>query len=148
MDPRSGAAPCRGWQEGKTILAIQVVNTGMAMCSFGVAPTPLTFLPLHKLISSNMPAGNIMDHAPFLNIKPFGMCTSMANPKVAAATAKSLGVLTPQPCTPITPAPWIPGSPTVMLNNMPTLSNSCKCMCVFAGIINIIVPGQFTHMVA
>ena len=118
------------------------------MCSFGAAPVPLTFLPTHKLISSNMPAGNIMDHVPFLNIKPFGMCKSLANPTVRTATIANKGVLTQMPCTPIVPAPWIPGSPTVMLDSMPTLSNSCKCMCVYAGVINIIVPGQFTHMVA
>lgn len=129
-------------------MAIQVVSTGMAMCSFGVAPSPLMFLPTHKLISSKMPAGNIMDHIPMLNIKPFGMCKSLANPKVAAATASHLGVLTPQPCVPMIPAPWFPGSPTVMLNNMPTLSNTCKCMCAFAGMIQITMPGQTTHMVA
>lgn len=95
-----------------------------------------------------MPAGNIMDHVPILNIPPFGMCSSPSNPTVAAATAAALGVLTPQPCVPVIPAPWIPGSPTVMLNNMPTLSNTCKCMCAFVGIIEITVPGQFTHMVA
>lgn len=129
-------------------MPLQVVNTGTMMCSFGTAPVPITILPLHKLMSSNQPAGNIMDHAPMLNIKPFGMCKSMANPKVAAATASHLGVLTPQPCMPVIPAPWVPGSPTVMINNMPALNNTCKCMCAFAGIIQILVPGQTTHMIA
>jgi len=129
-------------------MAIQVVNSGLMVCSFGAAPVPITILPLHKLMSSKMPAGNIMDHVPMMNIKPFGVCKSIANPKVAVATAAALGVLTPQPCNPVTVAPWIPGSPTVMINNMPALSNTCKCMCVFAGVIQITMPGQTTHMIA
>ena len=129
-------------------MPIQVVNTGLLQCSFGVAPVPLTVLPIHKLLSSQQPAANIMDHIPMLNIKSFGMCKSMANPKVAAATAAALGVLTPQPCMPVIPAPWIPGSPTVMVNNMPALNNTCTCMCAFAGMIKITMPGQTKHMVA
>lgn len=129
-------------------MSSQVVNTAVAKCSFGVAPTPLTFLPTHQLVSSNMPAANIMDHIPFMNVKPFGMCTSPTNPAVIAATAAALGTPTPMPCTPVTVAPWIPGSPTVLVNNMPTLSNVCTCMCAFAGVITILMPGQMTHMVA
>lgn len=129
-------------------MAIQVTHAGIAKCSFGATPAPMVFTPIHQLLSSQLPAANIMDHVPFMNIKPFGLCSSMANPTVAAATAAAAGVLTPQPCAPVTPAPWIPGSPTVMINNMPALNNTCKCMCAYAGVINIIVPGQFTDIIA
>jgi hypothetical protein len=71
----------------------------------------------------------------------------MANPIVAAATAAALGVLVPMPCVPITVAPWVTGAPTVLLGNMPTLNNSSKLMCVWGGVISIILPGQFTVMV-
>ena len=60
-----------------------------------------------------------MDNKPFVNILPFGMCMSLANPMVAAATAAALGALTPMPCIPVTPAPWVPGSPTVLVGGMP-----------------------------
>jgi hypothetical protein len=119
----------------------------MLTCSFGVAPSSLVVLPQNRVLTSNMPAANIMDNKPFVNILPFGMCTSLANPAVAAATAAALGALTPMPCTPVTPAPWVPGSPTVLVGNMPALNNSSKCMCAFGGVIQITVPGQFTEMV-
>ena len=58
-----------------------------------------------------------MDDIPMTNIMPFGMCQSLGESEVAAATTAALGVLTPMPCIPNTPAPWVPGAPTVMLGN-------------------------------
>ncbi len=119
----------------------------MLQCSFGVAPSSLVVLPVNRTLTQT-PAANIMDHVPMLNIMPFGMCNSIANPMVAAATAAALGVLTPMPCIPATAAPWVPGSPTVLIANMPALNNSSKLMCMWAGVISINVPGQFTVQVA
>jgi hypothetical protein len=85
-----------------------------------------------------------MDSAPMVNIMPFGMCQSLANPTVAAATAAALGVLTPMPCIPVTPAPWAPGSATVMLAKMPALNNTSMCMCNWGGVITISNPGEQT----
>jgi hypothetical protein len=65
---------------------------------------------------------------------------------VIAATAAALGVLTPMPCIPATTAPWTPGNPTVLIGNMPALNNGSKCLCTWAGIISILVPGQFQTM--
>ena len=128
-------------------MAIQVNMGASLMCTMGVAPSSLMVLPQNKTMADNKPAANIMDHKPFVNIMPFGMCTSPANPAVAAATAAALGVLTPMPCTPVTPGPWIPGSATVMIANVPALNNSCKCMCSFAGVISIVNPGCTDVMV-
>lgn len=115
-------------------------------CTFGMAPS--TLIPTPKtVITNSVPAANIMDHKPIMNIPPFGMCTSVANPTVAAATAAALGVLTPMPCIPNTPAPWVPGSPTVMLCNAPALDNMSKLMCVWAGVIQFIDAGQVNHMI-
>ncbi len=128
-------------------MGIQVCAGAMMMCSFGVAPSSLVVLPVNRTMTG-APAANIMDNKPMVNIPPFGMCSSPANPMVAAATAAALGVLTPMPCIPVTAAPWAPGSPTVLIGNMPALNNSSKLMCNWGGVIQITVPGQFTTMVA
>ena len=83
----------------------------MCQCSFGMAPSSLMVLPANRTMTGNMPDANIMDNKPMVNIMPFGMCQSMANPTVASATAAALGVLTPMPCVPMISAPWAPGSP-------------------------------------
>lgn len=115
-------------------------------CSFGAAPSTFVVLPANRVLT-NTPAATIMDNAPMLNIMPFGMCSSMANPTVAAATAAALGALTPMPCVPVTPAPWVVGAPTVLIGNMPALNNSSKLMCTWGGVIQIVVPGQMKMMV-
>jgi len=125
-------------------MPMQVVNGAQLMCTFGVAPSNLVVLPVNRRITNNQPAANIMDYVPMTNIMPFGMCTSPANPQVAAATAAAMGVLTPQPCVPATSAPWAPGSATVMLANQPALDNVSTCMCNWAGVISITDPGQTT----
>ena len=122
----------------------QLVTTGaMLMCSFGVAPSTLNVLPTNKTMAG-APAANIMDHKPIVNIPPFGMCMSLANPTEAAATAAALGVLTPMPCVPVIAAPWVPGSPTVLIGNMPALNNTSTCICNWGGVISITSPGQVT----
>ena len=126
---------------------MHVCNGAMLKCSFGVAPSVLTVLPINRTMTSNMPAANIMDHVPMVNIMPFGMCMAPTNPAVAAATVAAMGVLTPMPCVPVTPAPWVIGSPTVLLGNMPALNNTSTLMCTWAGVITVLQPGQFTEMI-
>lgn len=122
-------------------MGLLVCNGACLQCSFGMAPGTLVVLPTNK-VNATMPAATIMDNKPFVNITPFGMCTSMANPAVASATAAALGVLTPMPCTPVTAAPWAPGSPTVLIANMPALNNNSKLMCSYGGVIQITYGGQ------
>jgi hypothetical protein len=121
----------------------QTCMGAMLKCTFGVAPGTLMVLPANCVLTA-VPDANIMDNKPMMNILPFGMCQSMANPMVAAATAAALGVLTPMPCIPATTAPWGPGSPTVLIGNMPALNNSSKLMCMWGGVIGINAPGQTT----
>jgi hypothetical protein len=125
-------------------MPLQVVNTATLMCSFGTSPSNLVVLPVHKCNCGNQPAANISDHVPMVNIMPFGMCMSLANPQVAAATAAAMGVLTPQPCIPNTPSPWTPGSPTVTLDYQPSLDDPSILMCTWAGVITITYAGQST----
>ena len=126
-------------------MAIQVCMGATLQCSFGAAPSSLMVLPANRVLTQT-PDGNIMDSKPMVNILPFGVCSSLANPTVASATSAALGVLTPMPCIPNTTAPWVPGAPTVLLANMPTLNNSSKCMCMWGGVIQVVNPGQTTVM--
>jgi len=126
-------------------MGVQVVMGAMMQCSFGVAPSTLMVLPVNRVLATT-PAANIMDNKPLMNVLPFGMCTSPANPTVAAATAAALGVLTPMPCIPATAAPWIPGCLKVLIGNMPALTSDSKLLCSYGGVIQVITPGQFTVM--
>ena len=120
----------------------QVVNGAMLTCSFGVAPAALVVLPVNRVTCGGEPAATINDHVPVENIPTFGMCTSIANPTVATATAAALGVLTPMPCVPVTSAPWIVGAPTVLIGEIPALNNVSTCLCNWLGVIAIDEPGQ------
>ena len=126
-------------------MAQHVCNGAMLQCSFGMAPATLTVLPTDRVMTSSQPAATIMDYQPIINIGPFGACMSIANPQVAAATSAAMGVLTPMPCIPVTTAPWAPGAATVTLGHKPSLDTNCTLMCMWAGVISITVPGQFTH---
>jgi len=127
-------------------MAMQVCMGAMLQCSFGAAPSSLVVLPKNKVLTGT-PDANIMDNVPMVNIMPFAMCSSLANPTVAAATAAALGALTPMPCVPVIPAPWVPGAPTVLIANMPALDNNCKLTCAYGGMIQITNPGQTTVMI-
>lgn len=128
-------------------MPIQVCNGATLACTCGLAPGSLAVLPLRRVLTSGQPAATVMDHQPFVNVQPFGLCISPANPAVAAATAAALGVLTPQPCLPVTPAPWVPGAPTVLVGGEPALDNGGTLNCIWGGVVSVVVPGQVTHLV-
>ena len=127
-------------------MPIQVCSGAMLQCSFGVAPASLVVLPLNR-VNTGTPAANILDSKPMVNISSFGACMSIANPSVAAATSAAMGVLTPMPCIPMTMSPWTPGAATVVLAQAPALDNTCTLMCTWGGVIQVMVPGQFTVQV-
>ncbi len=128
-------------------MAMQVCSSAQLMCSFGSTPSALKVIPANLVMTSNQPAANIMDNKPMVNIMPFGMCTSLANPAVASATAAAKGKLTPMPCIPNTTAPWAPGVQAVLIGYQPAVDNTCKLMCMWAGVIQVVMPGQMTHIV-
>lgn len=123
-------------------MAQQVCSGALVQCSFGTTPSTLSVLPKNRVATSAMPAANIMDHAPMVNIQPFGMCTTPSNPAVASATAAASGVLTPMPCMPVTSTPWTPGCVRVNVGGQPALTNTCQLMCSYGGVITIVNPGQ------
>lgn len=119
-----------------------VTMGGTAMCSMGNAPAPIKVTSQAKVMVGGKPTATIQDCQPMANIGPFGMCMSLANPQVAAATAAALGVLTPQPCMPVPAGSWIPTKPKVLVDGKPCLTNDCKLMCAYAGSISITNPAQ------
>lgn len=119
-----------------------VVNGAKLKCSEGLSPSSLTVLPANHTDGDDLPAATVMDNKPMVNIAPFGMCKTQANPQVAAATAAAMGVLTPQPCVPVIPAPWSPGASVVTINAIAGLTDDSKCTCQWTGSIEITDPGS------
>ena len=117
-------------------MAMQTANTAVCQCSFGAAPAC-------KVLACGLPAATVMDN----KLPPFGMCSSLANPAVSAATAAAGGVLTPQPCSPVLTAPWMPGSLTVQIGGKSALNNTSKLMCAYGGVIQVVSPMATTVVI-
>jgi uncharacterized Zn-binding protein involved in type VI secretion len=114
-----------------------VAEGATCMCSFGDAPAVLNVLPTGVTVQGR-PAAVVTNSTP-LNVPTFGMCNSISNPEVAAATAAKFGVLTPMPCVPVL-TPWIPLS-TTTIQGQPALVAGSTCMCAWGGVIEIVMPG-------
>jgi uncharacterized Zn-binding protein involved in type VI secretion len=112
-----------------------------------MAPSTLIVLPVRRVLIEGKPAGTIADMVPMENIPPFGMCMSLSNPTVAAATAAALGVLTPMPCVPVPVAPWAPPSPTTLIGGVPAVCMGAMCNCAWGGVINVTFPGTVQTVV-
>jgi hypothetical protein len=123
-----------------------VVNGAKLKCSEGMAPSSLTVLPLVSSVAHEQGVATVMDHVPMVNIAPFGMCQTQANPQVAAATAAAMGTLTPMPCVPVIPAPWSPGASTAFVDAKSALTSDSKCSCAWTGSIEITDPVSDTEV--
>lgn len=124
-------------------MGLLVVSGAQCVCSFGSTPSNLQVTSQGSDLAEGQPVATIQDVQPNTNILPFGMCSSLANPAVAAATAAALGVLTPQPCTMAPSGTWTSSNSKVMVGGVPCLTNECTLMCsTGAGTIQITVPGQ------
>jgi hypothetical protein len=121
---------------------LYVCDGAKLKCSMGDKESTLKILDIDKVYIQGKPMATIMDFKPMVNIQPFGKCKSMSNPTVAAATAANKGRLKPMPCVPNTVAPWTGGKNDVTVNKKPTLLESSKLMCAWAGNITITDPGQ------
>ena len=80
------------------MMALAVVAGAVLTCPFGTMPGQLMVTSQFRVLAGGRPVATLRDYLGIANITGFGMCTSLANPQVAAATAAALGVLTPQPC--------------------------------------------------
>lgn len=121
---------------------IYVCNGAQMVCSMGTGNAMLVVLPERRILLDGQPQANIMDHKSMTNIPSFGLCTSLANPVVAAATAAHHGCLTPMPCVPNTTSPWQKGHGKLLLKNFPALCMDDKLSCAWAGTITITDCGQ------
>lgn len=119
-----------------------VVTGAVLSCSQESAKSKLQTPFSHGVYSRGKAQMNIMDYKPNINIMPFGMCSSMANPAVAAATAANSGKLTKMPCTPIVTMPWLNGKQNVLIAKQPALMNKCTNHCIYKGTISIEDDGQ------
>ncbi|MBR1734288.1 MAG: DUF4280 domain-containing protein [Alphaproteobacteria bacterium] len=127
-------------------MGLGLCSTALAQCPFGVAPAPLTFLPSPTVFGTAGPLGHIADCIPFVNITPFGVCSSLLNPATAALTAAALGILTPGPCIPTPAGTWIPAAPNILCDMGPMLNTEAMLICAYGGVIKPIMPAQFTVM--
>lgn len=124
-------------------MGTKVVTGAVLMCPFGTATSVLNVTSQSKILVEGKPQATIKDTAPNVNIPPFGMCTSMANPQVASATAAALGVLTPQPCTPVASGTWTATQNKVISCKIPCLCSESVLKCsVGQGVITITNPGS------
>jgi len=117
-----------------------VSATATLQCSFGMAPSTLNVLPTSQVTIEGKPAATVTDMAPVVNVPPFGMCSSLANPTVASATAAALGTLTPMPCVPATTGPWLGGAQKTTIGGRPALTLGATCQCAYGGVIQILNP--------
>ena len=123
-----------------------VVSGASIQCSMGTTPGTLMATSQQTVLMNGKPAATVRDVVPITSVTPCGMCTSLANPTVASATAAALGVLTPMPCVPAPAGIWVGGSAGVMAGGMPCLTNTATLTCAYGGSIRILSPGQINGL--
>lgn len=116
-----------------------VVSGAKVKCPFGTSPSCLAVGSNSGCLAGSKPIATITD----VNISSFGMCSSMTNPQVAAATAAAMGVLTPQPCGFVPAGVWSTARAGILIDGKPILTNDATIICALGmGTISLIDPGQ------
>lgn len=103
-------------------------------CTHGSSTAFLSIAPGRR---AGALVATVRDHASLMNIAPFGLCSSLSNPRVAAATAASRGDLTPQFCVPHTPGPWTQSDPATEVDGVEALHEGATCRCAWGGRISV-----------
>lgn len=119
-----------------------VADRAKLKCSEGTAPSTLHIPPTKRGDAAQRAIATVVDNVPMVNISSFGMCKSLANPQVAAATSAQGGALTPQPCVPVIPAPWSRGASLVTLQGVAVVTKDSTCSCAWAGTIEVTDPSS------
>lgn len=119
-----------------------VIEGAKLKCSYGDKESVFQVPMHHKTFISGKPQGNIMDFKPMINIQPFGLCSSLANPAVAAATAANDGRLKKMPYVPATVTPWMNGKVDCLVGDAPAIMNNSTLVCRWCGKIVVQEDGQ------
>lgn len=127
-------------------MGIAVVTGAMILCPFGTTPANLVVTSQSTCLAEGKLLATITDTS-VANIPTCGMCSSLANPQVAAATAEALGVLTPQPCVPAIAGTWTAVRPKCIVGGKPCLTSEATAVCSYGGTMSIINAGQKTVLV-
>jgi len=123
-----------------------IVTDGATLaCVHGSAQARLTILPRLEDDGFGHTTATVNDSTPFVNIAPFGMCTSVANPEVAGMSEET-GTLTPAVCAPAVSTFWEPGSSDLLVDGWPVLTADSSCVCMWNGPITILIPGTGTSI--
>jgi hypothetical protein len=122
-------------------VATNAIDGAVARCSFGSEQATLKVVPTSRVTIEGRSAAVITDTEASVNVPPFGTCSSMANPVVAAASAEADGTLTPMPCEPAIIGTWIPVAPRTVIGGQPALTAGSICACAYGGVISLVVAG-------
>ncbi|WP_081796940.1 DUF4280 domain-containing protein [Bacillus ndiopicus] len=129
--------------QNKGAVQLSYVVAGATLsCSEGDQTSILQLPVSHGVFLKNKAKMNEMDFKPNVHVHPFGLCQTLANPAVAAATAANKGVLKPMPCTPVLTMPWINGKSDQLIENYPALTTQSTNMCLYCGTIRVEDDGQ------
>lgn len=129
-------------------MEVIVVTGALIQCPFGTIPANLTATSQSIVLAEGKPVATVQDCAPGVNLSGCGMCSSLANPQVASATAAALGVLTPQPCVPAVAGTWIPTQTTCLADGKPCLTGDATAVCSYGGTLSIMDAGQKTVLIS
>ena len=109
-------------------MGMLAVTGAKCTCPFGTTPCTLQVTSQMTCLADGRPIATIQDMQPGMNLPTFGMCSSLANPAVATATAAGT---------------WIASNPKVLISGVPCLTSDATLVCGFgAGTISIVDPGQ------
>jgi hypothetical protein len=105
-----------------TPVSFPVCHGASLRCSFGGSPGRLLVAPDRAVCVGARPVAQVLDHRPFVNIVPFGVCA--AGPR-------------PRRCMPETLAPWAHGAAGVGVASAASLHTSSTLLCLAGGVIRI-----------
>jgi len=119
-----------------------VVEGATLKCDYGDSTSKLKIPVKHEIFINGKCQGNMMDCVPMVNIMPFGMCSNLLNPTVAAATAANYGKLQKMPCIPAIVTTWLECKNDVLVDNFPAILKSSTLGCAYLGVISVEDDGQ------